>query len=165
MFADAPRAGLIRRLAAIVYDSLIVVALLMFAMTLALAAVAGLVSLELISLQGYQDSADYIQHHALWFQGYLLLWLFWFYLYFWCKGGQTLGMRAWRLLLLQQNGQPVTLRQALIRALTALFGVGNVWLWIPFGKGLALQDQLSGTQVVLLTKEQSSALNLHRQAK
>jgi uncharacterized RDD family membrane protein YckC len=165
MFADAPRAGLIRRLAAIVYDSLIVVALLMFAMTLALAAVAGLVSLELISLQGYQDSADYIQHHALWFQGYLLLWLFWFYLYFWCKGGQTLGMRAWRLLLLQQNGQPVTLRQALIRALTALFGVGNVWLWIRFGKGLALQDQLSGTQVVLLTKEQSSALNLHRQAK
>lgn len=165
MFADAPRAGLIRRLAAIVYDSLIVVALLMFAMTLALAAVAGLVSLELISLQGYQDSADYIQHHALWFQGYLLLWLFWFYLYFWCKGGQTLGMRAWRLLLLQQNGQPVALRQALIRALTALFGVGNFWLWIRFGKGLALQDQLSGTQVVLLTKEQSSALNLHRQAK
>lgn len=165
MFADAPRAGLIRRLAAIVYDSLIVVALLMFAMTLALAAVGGLTSLGLISLQGYQDSADYIQQHALWFQGYLLLWLFWFYLYFWCKAGQTLGMRAWRLLLLQQNGQPVTWRQALLRAFTALFGLGNLWLWIRFGKGLALQDQLSGTQVVLLSKEQSRALNLHRQAK
>lgn len=165
MFAEAPRAGLIRRLAAIVYDALIVIALLMFAMTLALAAVAVLEKTGLISLVGYQDSADYIQRHALWFQLYLVLWVFWFYLYFWCKAGQTLGMRAWRLLLLQQNGQPVTLKQALIRSLTALGGVGNFWLWVRFKQKLALQDQLSGTMVVELSKEQSRELNLHRQAR
>lgn len=165
MFNEAPRAGVIRRLAAIVYDSLVVVALLMFAMTLALAAVAGLEKGGVISLVGYQDSADYIQHHALWFQLYLVVWTFWFYLYFWCKAGQTLGMRAWRLLLLQQNGQPVTLKQALIRAVTALGGLGNFWLWLRLKPKLALQDQLSGTMVVELSKEQSRELNLHRQAK
>lgn len=165
MFADAPRAGLIRRLAAIVYDALIVIALLMFAMTLALFAVAVLEKTGLISLHGYQDSADYIQQHAVWFQLYLVVWVVWFYLYFWCKAGQTLGMRAWRLLLLQQNGQPLTLKQAALRALTALGGLGNFWLWLRRKPKLALQDQLSGTMVVELTKEQSRELNLHRQAR
>ncbi|MBU2279820.1 MAG: RDD family protein [Gammaproteobacteria bacterium] len=165
MFADAPRAGVLRRLAAIVYDLLVVIALLMFAMTLALLGVASLEKTGLISLVGYQDSADYIQHHAIWFQLYLVVWVFWFYLYFWCKAGQTLGMRAWRLLLLQQNGQPLTLKQAFIRALTALGGIGNFWVWVRFKQKLALQDQLSGTMMVELSKEQSRELNLHRQAK
>lgn len=165
MLVEAPRAGLLRRLAAIVYDAMLVIALLMFAMTVALAVVAGLIKVGLLSLAGHQDIAEYIQHHALWFQLYLVLCVFWFYLYFWCKAGQTLGMRAWRLFLIQQNGAAITKRQALVRALTALAGIGNFWLWIRWGKGLALQDQLSGTQVILLTKEQSRELNLHRTAR
>lgn len=165
MYADAPRAGLLRRLAAIVYDALVVCALWMFAMALALLAVSLLAKAGLISLQGYQDEAEYIQKHALWFQLYSLGCIGWFYLYFWVKAGQTLGMRAWRLLLLSQDGRPVSLTQALLRLVTALGGLGNFWLWLRFGKGLALQDQLAGTMVVLLTKEQSQALNLHRQAR
>ncbi|WP_417707378.1 RDD family protein [Rheinheimera aquimaris] len=165
MFADAPRAGLLRRLAALMYDWLILAALWMAAMGLAMAVVALLNTLGLISMAGYTDHADYIAQHKIWFQLYSLLVFAWFYLYFWCKGGQTLGMRAWRLLLVQQNGQPVTLRQALLRAATALFGIGNLWLWLRFGKGLALQDQLSNTQVVVLTKEQSKLINLHKTAR
>ncbi len=165
MYADAPRAGLLRRLAAIVYDALVVCALWMFAMALALLAVSLLAKAGLISLQGYQDEAEYIQKHALWFQLYSLGCIGWFYLYFWVKAGQTLGMRAWRLLLLSQDGRPVNLTQALLRLVTALGGLGNFWLWLRFGKGLALQDQLAGTIVVVLTKEQSQALNLHRQAR
>ncbi len=165
MYADAPRAGLLRRLAAIVYDALVVCALWMFAMALALLAVSLLAKAGLISLQGYQDEAEYIQKHALWFQLYSLGCIGWFYLYFWVKAGQTLGMRAWRLLLLSQDGRPVSLTQALLRLVTALGGIGNFWLWLRVGKGLALQDQLAGTMVVVLTKEQSQALNLHRQAR
>lgn len=165
MFADAPRAGLIRRLAAIMYDLLVLAALWMLAMALALLAVALLNSAGLISMAGYTDHADYIAQHKIWFQLYSLLVFAWFYLYFWCKGGQTLGMRAWRLLLVQQNGQPPTLKQAIIRALTAFLGLGNFWLWLRWGKGLALQDQLSGTQVVTLSKEQSKQLNLHKAAR
>lgn len=165
MFATAPRAGLVRRLAAIMYDWLILAALWMLAMALALLAVSLLNAAGVISLSGYTDQADYIAQHKTWFQLYSALWFIWFYLYFWCKGGQTLGMRAWRILLVQQNGSAITLKQAVIRAVTALFGLGNLWLWLRYGKGLALQDQLSGTQVVLITKEQSRALNLHHTAR
>ncbi|HBN89482.1 RDD family protein [Rheinheimera aquimaris] len=165
MFADAPRAGLIRRLAALMYDWLILAALWMAAMALALVLVALLNAVGLISLASYTDHADFIARHKIWFQLYSVVWFCWFYLYFWCRGGQTLGMRAWRLLLVQQNGQAVTLRQAILRAITALFGIGNLWLWLRFGKGLALQDQLSNTQVVVLTKEQSKLINLHKTAR
>ena len=165
MFADAPRAGLIRRLAAMMYDWLILAALWMAAMAVALALVALLNAVGIISLASYTDHADFIARHKVWFQLYSVAWFCWFYLYFWCCGGQTLGMRAWRLLLVQQNGQAVTLRQALLRAVTSLFGIGNLWLWLRFGKGLALQDQLSNTQVVVLTKEQSKLINLHKTAR
>ncbi len=165
MFADAPRAGLVRRLAAMLYDWLILAALWMLAMGLAMAFIALLSQLELISLAAYTDYADVVAKHKIWFQLYSVLCFFWFYLYFWCKGGQTLGMRAWRMLLVQQDSQPVTFKQALLRALSALCGLGNIWLWLRWGKGLALQDQLSHTMVVVLTKEQSRQLNLHKAAR
>lgn len=165
MFADAPRAGLLRRLAALLYDWLILAALWMLAMGIAMAAVALLNQLGLISLAGYTDYADFTTQHKIWFQLYSVACFFWFYLYFWYKGGQTLGMRAWRMLLVQQDGSAISLKQATLRAITALLGLGNLWLWLRWGKGLALQDQLSGTQVVVLTKEQSKQLNLHRAAR
>ena len=164
MFANAPRAGLIRRLAAIMYDWLILAALWMAAMALALLVVALLNSAGIISLANYTDHADFITQHKLWFQLYSVLCFFWFYLYFWCKGGQTLGMRAWRLLLVQQNGEAINFKQAVLRAFSALLGLGNIWLWLRWGKGLALQDQLTSTQVIILTKEQSKLLNLHKAA-
>ncbi|MDP5150495.1 RDD family protein [Rheinheimera baltica] len=165
MFANAPRAGLIRRLAAIMYDWLILAALWMAAMALALLLVALLNSAGIISLVNYTDHADFITQHKLWFQLYSVLCFFWFYLYFWCKGGQTLGMRAWRLLLVQQNGEAINFKQAVLRAFSALLGLGNIWLWLRWGKGLALQDQLTSTQVIILTKEQSKLLNLHKAAR
>ena len=167
MYADAPRAGLLRRLAAIVYDALVLCALWMFAGFVAALFVQILVSLDVINLRGFVDIADYMNTGwRKWaYFSYFILVTLWFYLYFWVKAGQTLGMRAWRLLLLSQDGRPVSLTQALLRLVTALGGLGNFWLWLRFGKGLALQDQLAGTIVVLLTKEQSQALNLHRQAR
>lgn len=165
MFANAPRAGLIRRLAAMMYDWLILAALWMAAMALALLLVALLNSVGVISLANYTDHADFIAQHKIWFQLYSVFWFFWFYLYFWYKGGQTLGMRAWRLFLVQQDGDAISFKQALVRAITALLGLGNFWLWLRWGKGLALQDQLSNTQVVVLTKEQSKQLNLHKAAR
>lgn len=165
MYADAPRAGLIRRLAAMMYDWLILAALWMAAMALALLLVALLNSIGIISLANYTDHADFIAQHKIWFQLYSVMWFFWFYLYFWCRGGQTLGMRAWRLLLIQQNGKAISFKQSLLRAVTALWGLGNLWLWLRWGKGLALQDQLTGTQVIVLSKEQSKLLNLHKAAR
>lgn len=167
MFLQCPRAPLWRRLAAITYDALVLCALWMFAGFIAALFVQALVSLNVVSLQGYVDLADYM--NSGWrnwlYLAYFALVTLWFYLYFWLKAGQTLGMRAWRMLLLSADGKPVSWRQAMIRLLTSLAGIGNFWLWIRWNKGLALQDQIAGTIVVVLSKEQSTALNLHRQAR
>ena len=164
MYHESPKAGLFRRLAAIVYDVLILAALWMLAVGLALVLVTILDNIGLISLETYQDQADFLQKHSIWVQLYLLLVSTWFYLYFWAKAGQTLGMRAWRILLIQPDGSPITLKQALLRLVVSLLGLGNFWLWIRWGKGLALQDQISNTIVVKLTKDESKELNLHRKA-
>ena len=165
MFADAPRAGLIRRLAAMMYDWLILAALWMATTGLAflILHIASLV--DFVSLSKYGEPADLLIKYKIWFQLYSVAWFFWFYLYFWYKGGQTLGMRAWRLMLVQQNGEAISFKQAVVRALTALLGVGNIWLWLRWGKGLALQDQLTHTKVIVLSKEQSKLVNLHKAAR
>jgi uncharacterized RDD family membrane protein YckC len=73
-------------------------------------------------------------------------------------------MRAWRILLIQPDGSPITLKQALLRLVVSLLGFGNFWLWVRWEQGLALQDQITNTIVVKLTKDESKELNLHRKA-
>jgi uncharacterized RDD family membrane protein YckC len=167
MFANAPRAGFARRLAAIIYDILVLMALVMLAAGIAMLLVQLLVWTALVNLNGYSDIADYLTTGLLrWiYFSYLLTVILGFYVYFWCKAGQTLGMRAWRIVVIKQNGLPLTPLQALARALLAGFGVGNLWLWLRWGKGLALQDQLTASQMVVISKEQSRNLNVHQNAR
>lgn len=167
MYQDAPRAGFARRLSAIIYDLLILCALIMLAAGLAMLFTQILVWSSLVSLQGYTDLAEYLNtgwRRWAHFSYYVVV-ILGFYSYFWCKAGQTLGMRAWRLLLVTKEGTPLSLGQALSRALLSLGGLGNFWLWLRWGKGLALQDQLTNTQMIVLTKEQSKVLNLHKTAR
>ena len=74
----------------------------------------------------------------------------------WTRGGQTLGMRAWRLQLRRTDGAPLTWPTALARFAFAFLA------WLPLGLGVlwcaldarkrAWHDTLSGTEVVLLPK-------------
>jgi len=167
MYQDAPRAGFARRLSAIIYDVLILCAIVMLAAGVAMLFTQILVWSSLVSLQGYTDLADYLNSSwRRWVHfSYYVAVILGFYSYFWCKAGQTLGMRAWRLLVVTQQGKPLSFGQAIARALLALAGIGNFWLWLRWGKGLALQDQLTNTQMIVLTKEQSKILNLHKTAR
>tara|TARA_R110002126_G_scaffold15570_16_gene63742 strand:- start:1267 stop:1770 length:504 start_codon:yes stop_codon:yes gene_type:complete len=167
MLANAPRAGFARRLAAMIYDILVLAAVVMLAAGIVMLLVQLLEWAGLVNLSGYSDIADYLNtglRRWLYF-GYLVTVILGFYVYFWCKAGQTLGMRAWRLVVVKQNGLPLAPLQALARALLALFGMGNFWLWLRWGKGLALQDQLTASQMVVISKEHSKSLNVHRQAR
>jgi len=68
-----------------------------------------------------------------------LFWLlavaFLFFGWFWTHGGQTLGMRTWRIRVQTRDGRAITWAQALLRFLTALvswaaLGLGFWWsLW------------------------------------
>ncbi len=77
-----------------------------------------------------------------------------FHLWFWTHGGQTLGMRAWRLRLVSDDGDKVTLRQALVRYAVAILSwlvLGLGFLWILFdGKKRAWHDIASRTRLVLV---------------
>ena len=90
------------------------------------------------------------------FQGYLLLICGLFYAWFWVHGGQTLGMRAWRLRLTRADGGPVSWRTAWVRgaaALLALAPLGLGYWWALFDKEKCTwHDRLSGTRLMVTPK-------------
>jgi uncharacterized RDD family membrane protein YckC len=69
------------------------------------------------------------------FQAYIFLVAYLFFAWFWTRDGQTLGMRTWKIKVVQQDHSPVTWRSALLRFAIAIvswlvFGLGFLWsLW------------------------------------
>lgn len=103
-------------MAVVVYDALLLVAVLFFATA---------VVLPLNSGQAF--SAD-----QTFFSLYLLAVSYIFYAWFWTHGGQTLGMRAWKITLVNLDGPSVSWRQATLRFFAALLswaclGLGFLW--------------------------------------
>ena len=133
--------GLTRRLAAVAYDTLLLSALLLLA--------GG--PLPFIS-----PSIQELWWVRLLIQGYLLTISFAFFGWFWVHGGQTIGMRAWRIRLVQDNGTPVGWRQAAVRFLSALLswaalGLGFLWVIVD-SSNRAWHDYLSKTHLILVPK-------------
>jgi uncharacterized RDD family membrane protein YckC len=69
------------------------------------------------------------------FSVYLLLVCVFFYSWFWTHGGQTLGMRAWKVKLVSENGYAVSWQQAVLRFFVAIIswaalGIGVLWQWV-----------------------------------
>lgn len=72
----------------------------------------------------------------------------------WCRGGQTLGMRPWRLMVVDASGHLASRRRLWQRFAWATLA------WLPAGLGVlislldgerrALHDRLSGTRLVRL---------------
>jgi len=77
------------------------------------------------------------------------------YLYFvvsWMNGGQTVGMKSWRLIVRRADGGPLGYGQASLRFAGALLslalgGLGFAWAAVD-REGLALHDRLSGTRLL-----------------
>ncbi len=134
-------AGLFRRMAAIVYDSLLLVAVLVVA------------ALPFVIITG--GGRQGLLVHRL-FQIYLLGVSFVFLAWFWIHGGQTLGMRAWRLQVRRTDGGTLGWRDAALRFFSAMlswlcFGLGFLWILID-KDSLAWHDRCSGTRLILLSK-------------
>jgi uncharacterized RDD family membrane protein YckC len=74
----------------------------------------------------------------------------------WVRGGQTLGMRTWRMRLVQVDGSPVRAWQAVVRYLVALvsistFGLGFLWVVLE-RRQRSWHDLASGTRLVVVTR-------------
>lgn len=150
--ASFPSAGFFRRLAAMVYDFLVAVAILMLATGIALILPALLNHLGIIQLSEDFTAADWLNQTPL-FLLYLILVLGFFFGWFWWRSGQTIGMRAWRLKIQQRNGHRITKKQAFIRLLACCFGLGNLWVLVDFKQRRAWHDYAAGTELVTLSKE------------
>lgn len=91
------------------------------------------------------------------YPAYLLAISFFFYAWFWTHGGQTLGMRAWKIRLCDQQGSDVNCAMALRRFASAILSwsaLGLGFCWCLFDKEkLCWHDRLSGTRLVLVDRE------------
>ena len=143
--ADLHRArtpGLLRRLATMVYD------LILLGGVLVLAAAVFVIPIQ--ATTGVPLASGPL--HLL-FQLYLLAVILLYYLYFWTHVRRTLGMLAWRTRLVRDDGADLSVADALRRigfAALTLAPLGIGLLWVLFDRdGLAWYDRLSGTRPVL----------------
>jgi len=137
--AIEPSAGLMRRIIAMVYDLMVVVGLVFFVSAIATAfnrmeAVSGPV-----------------------FQSLIFMVIFGFFAKFWTNGGQTAGMKAWKLRVETPDGRPITIQQSLARFLAAFIsagclGLGYLWIFIDKDK-LTWHEKISGTRTVIIPKQ------------
>lgn len=158
-------ASLIKRLLATVYDlfPLFGVAFLYTAIAMAILSLQGVeqthLTTEMIGEDIVMRADNEFQPalHGPIFRIGLGVALLGFYVFFWLRSGQTLGMQAWRIKLVSQNGEPLKLGTVVLRALLGLpslllFGLG--YLWILFNpKRLAVHDLITKTRVVQLPKK------------
>ncbi len=130
-------AGLFRRIAAILYDSLLIIAIWLITTLLLVAFIN-----DGAALQGPL------------FQLGLYLEACLFYSYFWRLRGQTLGMQVWKIKLVSQSLQTLSWQECFARLFFALVSVsmlGLGFIWMIFDpERLTWHDRASGTRVVLL---------------
>lgn len=86
------------------------------------------------------------------FSAYLCLVIYLYFVCQWCLGGQTLGMRCWRLRLRKQDGSRISWWDASLRFVAALFswllgGLGFFWLLVD-RDGLTWHDRWSKTMLI-----------------
>lgn len=134
--ADPVTPGLLRRLAGMLYESLLLLGVL-FASVL----------LFLVLTQTLDETwrRPLLQVWVLAVCGFYFTWL-------WRHGGQTLPMKTWHMRLVSRNGGPVTTHQALARYLLACLlippgGIGILWALVD-PDGQFLYDRLAGTRIV-----------------
>ena len=129
--------GIARRFAAICYDCLLLFAVLFAATALLLPFIDG----------------DVVPANAV-YSAYLVAITFGYFGGFWTHGGQTLGMRTWRLKVIRIDGDALRWSDALARFLAAmlsclLLGTGFLWALIDRDRLMA-HDRWSKTLLILV---------------
>ncbi len=145
-----PSPFLLRRLAALVYDTLLVLPLIM-------ASVALFMGARTLWWGPAADDAA-IQLDANIVRLVALVCTTGFFCSFWVKSGQTLGMQAWRIKLVSFSGEAPNIRQGVIRCLGAVLsaaclGLGYLWCLID-RNGRYWHDYLSRTELILLPRQE-----------
>lgn len=148
-----PPAGLLRRLAAMIYDSLLLMGISLCYGALAVAFEKMVLGFDVESGSATPGTGFQI--------GWVVV-IIVFFTFFWRRGGQTLGMRSWRVQVLNKDGSYLTITQCLMRCCLAplslgLAGIGYLWcVWDK--EGQTLHDKFSRSCVIVLPKVKKEKL-------
>lgn len=123
-----------------IYDALLIVALLMVAAAIVVV-----------------PSGTEVRPETLWFQLYLVAVWWGYFAVCWRMGGQTVGMRAWRVKLVTERGERIGWGNAALRflvaAISALFaGLGFLWSLFD-AQGRSWHDMATATRLLVTPKE------------
>ncbi len=125
-----------RRCAAIVYDTLAVIGIWFVVGGI----VVGLHHGEAIPVQ------------TPWFTALLLAATYAYFAFCWHRGGQTLGMKSWRIRVVDSaSAAPISWRQTLVRfavALVSWMPLGLGYFWALGGRGETWHDRASGSKLI-----------------
>ncbi|OOY35025.1 RDD family protein [Solemya velum gill symbiont] len=142
--------GLPRVLAAFGYDLVLLFGLLLLATTLVTFPAQLIFGIDVI---GDHATAKFILW-AIW-----CLVIFGFYLWFWTHGGQTLGMRAWRIRVVDKEKpeEGINYVKASLRLLIGIlfFGISSIWMLFNRERE-SLHDRVAHTTLLLLPKSGNS---------
>jgi len=129
--------GMLRRCAAMAYDGILLFAVLFLATAVILPLTGG----------------HAIPAGNLPYELYLLLCCGLYFIWQWCRGGQTLGMSAWHICLVDDTGALVSPGTAVLRFALALLSLGALglgFLWALFDpRGLTFHDRFSRSRLVI----------------
>jgi uncharacterized RDD family membrane protein YckC len=136
-------APLWRRLAALVYDLFPLIALWMITVLLCLLAIGG----------HYDPQHPHWASH-LGLQLALLAVTAAYFVISWARIGATIGMRAWKLKLIRDDGSKLGIARALARFLLALLSIAiagiGFWMALFDSRKRTLHDRICGTVMVRL---------------
>lgn len=114
-----PAIGLFRRLMSIFYDLFLLTAILFLATAL-------------VNATNQGEAIDQSELYTFFLQLVLSALSILYFGWFWTHGGQTLGMKTWKIKLIANDSQAINWKQVLIREITAiiswlLLGLGFIW--------------------------------------
>lgn len=144
MSKDRANVQLYRIIGSVIYDWLVVLGLLMIFGFFAVAINHSLTGQEAISSEN------------ILFKLYVLAVVSLYFLYFWHRSGQTVGMKAWKIQLQSADQAPIKAKQLITRLIVAIPSyalglLGVLWLYTPSKR--TWQDMASGTQIAFKPKK------------
>jgi uncharacterized RDD family membrane protein YckC len=145
-----PAASLWRRLAAMVYDFLLIVAVSFLYYAIAIG-----INVLFNGAPEQGKPVNWGHFKFLVFTGWILT-IAGFFCFFWTRSGQTLGMKTWNLKIVNQHNQCPNYQQSFLRCVIApfsllFFGIGYWWIFFN-PERQTLHDKLTNTKTLLVDK-------------
>ncbi|WP_221798069.1 RDD family protein [Oceanobacter mangrovi] len=140
-----PTAPLLRRLAALAYDALVLLGVFL---------ILGLVIVGIAAALNHGEPLGALPGSIVY--SLIFCMCFFYYSTSWRRGGQTIGMKAWRIKLVADDGKPIRLSHCMLRTGAGFFslmafGLGFFWALID-KRQRSWHDMASLTHIVQIPK-------------